>query len=196
MNRKLIIGVCAMESKARSKPMRNILDRLISSDEFEAIIFGDKVILDEDVENWPCCDFLISFFSKEFPLKKAIDYVALRNPFCVNDLPMQEILWDRRLVLGLLDAIGVPTLDRITTFHDDYPDLSPQVIEILNSYGLYFHKEIQDIIQIDNDTISLNGKTLKKPFVEKPVSGEDHNVYIYNSGGVYDWRKLCSCRNS
>lgn len=42
-----IIGVCALESKARSKPSRNILNRLKANDEFEVVMFGDKTIQDE-----------------------------------------------------------------------------------------------------------------------------------------------------
>jgi inositol hexakisphosphate/diphosphoinositol-pentakisphosphate kinase len=39
--------VSRLEQRLRSKPMRNILSRLLATGKFDIIIFGDKVILDE-----------------------------------------------------------------------------------------------------------------------------------------------------
>ncbi|KAF2766469.1 hypothetical protein EJ03DRAFT_178076 [Teratosphaeria nubilosa] len=203
------IGICAMDAKARSKPSRNILNRMIGKDnEFDVIIFGDKVILDEQVENWPVCDFLISFFSDGFPLEKAIAYAKLRKSFCVNDLPMQTILWDRRLCLAILDKLGVRTPRRLEVNRDGGPvilstDIAQRVRE-LTSVTLQGSDDgrgggepaPQDVhMEDDNDTLVVDGKRLTKPFVEKPVSGEDHNINIYypksqGGGGRRLFRKI------
>ena len=198
--------MCALDGKARSKPSRNILTRLQNGGEFEVIVFGDKVILDEAVENWPLCDYLISFFSDGFPLDKAIAYAQLRKPFCVNDLPMQKILWDRRLCVRLLDHLGVPTPTRLEVNRDggarlDSDSFAEHVQRISglklpgpNSAPLENNQKVE--LVDDADTLVVDGVALRKPFVEKPVSGEDHNIRIYfpkskdGGGGRKLFRKI------
>ncbi len=186
------IGVCALDVKARSKPSRNILTRLQSKGEFEVIVFGDKVILDEDVENWPICDFLLSFFSDGFPLEKAIAYAKLRQPFCLNDLPMQKVLWDRRICLRILDNMGVPTPRRLEVNRDGGPTLESAELadHVYRLTGVKLDgpgngmgggaATTRKVTLIDGgDALFVDGAVLKKPFVEKPVSGEDHNIRVY-----------------
>uniref|UniRef100_A0A673I7V5 Inositol hexakisphosphate and diphosphoinositol-pentakisphosphate kinase n=1 Tax=Sinocyclocheilus rhinocerous TaxID=307959 RepID=A0A673I7V5_9TELE len=108
--RQIVVGICAMSKKSKSKPMKEILERLCLFKYITVVTFEEEVILNEPVENWPLCDCLISFHSKGFPLDKAVAYKKLRNPF---------------------------------------------------------------------DHVEVNGEIFQKPFVEKPVSAEDHNVYIY-----------------
>ncbi|KJZ79245.1 hypothetical protein HIM_01396 [Hirsutella minnesotensis 3608] len=191
-----VIGICALDVKARSKPSRNILNRLISNREFDVVVFGDKVILDEEVENWPMCDYLISFYSDGFPLDKAIAYVKARKPFCVNDVPMQKILWDRRVCLRLLDKIHVRTPKRVEVSRDGGPkvltsDMAKHIKDVSGiSLSPVDSEQVlppRHVELIDNgDVLSVDGALLKKPFVEKPTSGEDHNIIIYfpqSSGG-------------
>ncbi|OKO99457.1 Inositol hexakisphosphate and diphosphoinositol-pentakisphosphate kinase [Penicillium subrubescens] len=186
------LGVCALDVKARSKPSQNILTRLQSKGDFEVIVFGDKVILDEAVENWPVCDFLIAFFSDGFPLDKAISYAKLRKPFCVNDLPMQKVLWDRRLCLKILDQMGVPTPKRLEVNRDGGPVLeSPELAQHIHQLTGVKLEGPEDgtgggaprtqhvSMSEDGESLVVDGKVFRKPFVEKPVNGEDHNIHIY-----------------
>ena len=56
-----------------------------------------------------------------------------------------------------------------------------------------------DIEEFD-DTIIVNGKTFQKPFVEKPICAEDHNIYIYYpskaGGGCQILFRKIGCRSS
>ncbi|KAL9090088.1 MAG: hypothetical protein Q9159_002153 [Coniocarpon cinnabarinum] len=190
------LGVCALDSKARSKPSRNILNRINAHNEFEVVIFGDKVILDEEPKDWPVCDYLIAFFSDGFPLHKAIEYAKLRKPFSVNDLSMQMVLWDRRLCLYILDRFEVATPPRLEVTRDGGPRVSSVEMarHIYDRTGLRLPGPSDGtgggaascgvVKMLDNDTLYVDGKTIKKPFVEKPVSGEDHNIRIYYSSDV------------
>jgi inositol-hexakisphosphate/diphosphoinositol-pentakisphosphate 1-kinase len=149
-----------------------------------------------DVENWPRCDILISFFSTDFPLEKAISYVKLRNPFCINELVPQAILWDRRLVGLVLDRIQVPTPKRLEVSRDGGPKVDDELKEFMKSrIGIElgsFWAAPEVTLREDGNAIMIDGQVLEKPFVEKPVSGEDHNVYIYfrNGGGRRLFRKV------
>jgi len=79
--------------------MKEILKRLKRFMLLEFIIFTDELVLREPVENWPIVDCLISFYSKGFPLDKAILYAKLREPLVINDLEIQYQLQDRYVTI-------------------------------------------------------------------------------------------------
>ncbi|CAA6659017.1 unnamed protein product [Spirodela intermedia] len=157
---KIKIGVCVMEKKACSAPMKQILDRLQAFGEFEIICFGDQVILEEPVENWPICDCLIAFYSSGYPIQKAEEYAALRTPFLVNELEQQHLLHDRRKVYERLEMFGIPI-----------PNYA-----LVNREAPYQHV---DYFIEQEDYVEVHGKRFWKPFVEKPIDGDDHSIMIY-----------------
>ncbi|XP_035858973.1 inositol hexakisphosphate and diphosphoinositol-pentakisphosphate kinase 2 isoform X5 [Sander lucioperca] len=158
--RQIVVGICAMMKKSKSKPMTEILERLCKFDYINMVIFPEEVILEEPVEKWPLCDCLISFHSKGFPLDKAVEYAKLRNPLLINDLNMQYFIQDRREVYRILQEEGID-LPRYAVLNRD-PD-NPEECNLVEA----------------EDHVEVNGEVFPKPFVEKPVCAEDHNVYIY-----------------
>ncbi|XP_068178435.1 inositol hexakisphosphate and diphosphoinositol-pentakisphosphate kinase 2 isoform X1 [Antennarius striatus] len=157
---QIIVGICCMMKKSKSKPMTQILERLCRFEYITVVIFPEDVILSEPVDRWPLCDCLISFHSKGFPLDKAVSYAKLRNPLHINDLNMQYYIQDRREVYRILQEEGID-LPRYAVLNRD-PD-KPEECNLVEG----------------EDHVEVNGEIFQKPFVEKPVCAEDHNVYIY-----------------
>ncbi|GMJ09319.1 VIP1 homolog 2, ARABIDOPSIS HOMOLOG OF YEAST VIP1 2, VIP homolog 1 [Hibiscus trionum] len=163
---KIIVGVCVMEKKVKcgseafSAPMRQILDRIKAFGEFEILYFGDKVILEDPIESWPLCDCLIAFYSSGFPLDKAEAYADLRKPFLVNELEPQHLLHDRRKVYERLKMFGI-SVPRYALVNREAP-----------------YQEL-DYFSEDEDYVEVHGNRFWKPFVEKPVDGDDHSIMIY-----------------
>ncbi|KAL0332027.1 UNVERIFIED_CONTAM: Inositol hexakisphosphate and diphosphoinositol-pentakisphosphate kinase VIP1 [Sesamum calycinum] len=166
LRKKITIGVCVMEKKVKcgseafSGPMLQILDRLQAFGEFDIVHFGDKVILEEPIERWPVCDCLIAFYSTGYPLNKAEAYAALRKPFLVNELGQQHLLHDRRAVYERLERFGI-AVPKYALVNREYPN---QELD-------YFVEE--------EDFVEVRGNRFWKPFVEKPVHGDDHSIMIY-----------------
>lgn len=100
---------------------------------------------------------------------------------------MQAVLWDRRLVVALLDHVGVPTPKRIVVSRDGGPKVDEDLKDLIEANtGLKINESQPTpdfVLRDDGNAIIVDGKVMEKPFVEKPVSGEDHNVYIYFRGG-------------
>ncbi|XP_021421468.2 inositol hexakisphosphate and diphosphoinositol-pentakisphosphate kinase 1 isoform X7 [Oncorhynchus mykiss] len=162
--RQIVVGICSMMKKSKSKPMTQIMERLCKFEYITVVIFPEEVILNEPVDKWPLCDCLVSFHSKgtneRFPLDKAVEYANLRNPLIINDLNMQYYIQDRREVYRILQEEGID-LPRYAVLTRD-PD-RPEECNLVEG----------------EDHVEVNGEVFPKPFVEKPVCAEDHNVYIY-----------------
>ncbi|XP_068647174.1 inositol hexakisphosphate and diphosphoinositol-pentakisphosphate kinase VIP2-like isoform X2 [Aristolochia californica] len=157
---KIKVGVCVMEKKVSSAPMGRILERLQAFGEFEINIFGDRVILEDLIENWPMCDCLIAFYSTGYPLHKVEAYAALRKPFLVNELERQHLLHDRRKVYECLEMYGIP-VPPYALVNREYP-----------------YQELDYFVE-QEDFVEVHGKRFWKPFVEKPIDGDDHSIMIY-----------------
>ncbi|CAF1431272.1 unnamed protein product [Rotaria magnacalcarata] len=162
--RFITVGVCAQWKKIKAKPMEEILNRLEQFEFLRIIVFSEATIHEKPIEEWPFCHVLISFHSKGFPLAKTQDYARLYQPFLINDLEKQWDIMDRIKVHEILEDAGIA--------QPRYGVLRRK----LNAEGVW--ATLSHVVEQD-DHIEIDGEIFHKPFVEKPVSAENHDVYIY-----------------
>ncbi|CAF4291397.1 unnamed protein product, partial [Rotaria sordida] len=86
------------------------------------------------------------------------------QPFLINDLDKQWDIMDRIKVHEILDDTGIPQ-PRFGVLR-----------RRMNDDGTW--TTLVNVIEQD-DHIEIDGEIFHKPFVEKPVSAENHDVYIY-----------------
>ncbi|CAF3721714.1 unnamed protein product [Adineta steineri] len=163
-HRVITVGICAQWKKIKAKPMEEILHRLEHFESLRIVIFPETTIHEKPIEEWPFCHVLISFHSKGFPLAKTQEYARLHRPYLINDLDKQWCIMDRVKVHEILEDAGIP--------QPRYGVLRRH----LNSDGTW--TTLSNVIEQD-DQIEIDGEIFHKPFVEKPVSAENHDVYIY-----------------
>ena len=164
-NEKIKLGLCIRDKKMKTTHNKNIMARIEAFGDIEIVPFGDKVISNEPINNWPQCNVLICYYSDGFPFSKALEYIEKYNPCQINDAKCEIILRNRLSIKRILIENGIPT-----------PRYA--VIDRSNKDS----KESTSIIEYD-DKIIINGNTINKPFVEKPINAEDHNIYVYYKGG-------------
>ena len=87
----------------------------------------------------------------------------------LNNLDTQELLQDRRSVYDLLEASGIDVPRHVYLSRDGYVSSGTG-----DGNGSQQHK-----VKEFDDHIEINGVIIHKPFVEKPVNAEDHNIAIY-----------------
>lgn len=118
----ITLGICAMDKKAQSSPMKEILKH-INPEEIKIIFFKEEMFLKSKPSTWPVVDVLISFYSEGFPISKVQKYSLLRKPMLINDINKQELLWDRSLIYKELKKAGIPTPNHFFVYGDRHEDL-------------------------------------------------------------------------
>jgi hypothetical protein len=133
-----------------------------------------QAVDDADDANWPAVDVLLVYSGNEQSLRACVRFVDRTRPRrLVNALePQLGLLKSRVDVMNVLRSANVNVCDSLVVDHRD-ASVQARFIETAES-------------------IELDGRILRKPFVEKPADETDHNVRVYwprDGGALLLFRK-------
>jgi inositol hexakisphosphate/diphosphoinositol-pentakisphosphate kinase len=163
------LGLACMAKKMKSPTMQAFIEKFESFGNFTVVQFAEDMLLNDPVDEWPNVDCAIMFFSSGFPLDKACEYYNRhrRDTYFLTEPESQKVLLDRRDFYRALSHNNIP--------------LPPNHL-FCNRDG--YRGEPDSILEEGDDHIIIDGQRLDKPFVEKPVDSEDHEVFIYYSNSM------------
>jgi len=204
------IGVFIADKKLHSYQMQEIKTYLVKKGYL--VYWFCKSYRDAvPFEEWPIVDVVISFFSEGMEFLSVQKYVQKHTPLELNNIDRQFLLLDRRIVLEVLEKIGVPTANRLFFSadgtseknayapHGTAPSKNKEIQKIVKKELASFGIKYNDIYrksatrECANGVLLIDNKRIEKPYVEKPIYSENHNINIYY-GDSCDERSNGVCR--
>ncbi|KAI5191867.1 inositol-hexakisphosphate/diphosphoinositol-pentakisphosphate 1-kinase [Nematocida sp. AWRm77] len=194
--RKIHLGVFIADRKMYGKSMERIKEYFVERG-YTLYWFDNKYRSAVPMEEWPCMDVVLSFFSKGIDFLTIQKYAAQWGAVGINDIDKQFLLLDRRLVMEVLEQAGVPVPERVTynTKHlEEGSQYAPQggapsaseeiscivereLVKMKISPGkVYAPSRGRSIAE---GVLVVDDQRIEKPYVEKPVYTENHNINVY-----------------
>lgn len=131
------------------------------------------------VHTWPISDVVIPLYSSGFPLRNMLRYVSLRSPLLVNNLHLQPLMQDRRVIRRVLMRAGIPVAKAVVV---DRTAGDTVMQSGRNGNTLVVMKKSSSHNNSHNrkkkTTTTTKTVIMEKPFVEKPVDPEDHSKFF------------------
>jgi len=150
------LGVFAQPCKLKSETLKEILNG-IRSDQISVIYF-DESVTQMEVKNWPLVDVLLTFYSMDFPLILAKEYIDLNRPIELNH------------------TSGLEKLRRLDTIYSTLADHDipiPKYVVCDRSDGK------KPVVEEFDDHVIINGQKISKPFEERHLDARIHDYTIY-----------------
>jgi len=166
-----VLGIVYLQGVKRylkEEIIYKLIGHLKSSYDVEAFEFNVETLQFYDVPSWPRCDaFLCLDRDSNYPnrtqvLARIDQYIALHKPFILNPQPLREKLRSRSWIYRRLNSIGIQTPE----------------------YAIYDPLSTIRVVREDRkDSVKIGKHVIKRPFIEKPIKTDSHDIVIYHANG-------------